>query len=320
MNDLISVIVPIYNVEKYLHRCVDSILNQTYKNLEIILVDDGSTDSSPQICDEYAQKDKRVVVIHKQNGGLSSARNAGLDVAKGNYIGFVDSDDFIATDMYESLINVITSQTNTIGNVMYVRSYVSGETSPSIVPHNSDENIYAEKYLEELLLHVGDVSVCTKLFPKDVIGDLRFPEGILNEDLIFMMNIIPQIQTISFVGQIGYYYFVREKSISSGYGKAIIDMQSNSLWVLEFVKKNFPVLTAQAIRFALYQNMAYLLVVPRDVAYKNNETYYNSLSFIRKNILNIIFNKFLKIKEKTIIISLCFLPKTISNIFQKKHR
>lgn len=318
MNDLISVIVPIYNVEKYLHRCVDSILNQTYKNLEIILVDDGSTDSSPQICDEYAQKDNRVIVIHKQNGGLSSARNAGLDIANGDYIGFVDSDDFIDPDMYQSLINVISTKNNTISNVMYVRSYISGETKPSIVPHTINEDISAEKYLEELLLHVGDVSVCTKLFPKDVIGNSRFTEGILNEDLIFMMNIIPQIQTIKFVGQVGYYYFVREKSISSGYGKAIIDMQSNALWVLDFIKKNYPVLKAQAIRFALYQNMAYLLVVPSKEATSKNKRYCSATSFVRKNFFNSIFNKYLKLKEKIILLSLCAAPKFIAKIYQKK--
>ena len=101
MNNLISVIVPVYNVEKFLVKCVDSILAQTYTNLEIIIVDDGSPDNCPAICDELAKKDSRIKVIHKENGGASSARNAGLDIAKGEYIGFVDGDDYIAKDMYE---------------------------------------------------------------------------------------------------------------------------------------------------------------------------------------------------------------------------
>ena len=104
MSDKISVIVPVYNVENYLRRCVDSIINQTYKNLEIILVDDGSPDNCPVICDEYAQKDSRIKVIHKENGGLSSARNCGMDMATGEYIGFVDGDDWIESDMYKFLI------------------------------------------------------------------------------------------------------------------------------------------------------------------------------------------------------------------------
>ncbi|HEY8803664.1 MAG TPA: glycosyltransferase, partial [Clostridium sp.] len=102
-NPLISIIVPIYKVEVYIRNCVDSILNQTYKNLEIILVDDGSPDNCGNICEEYSSKDKRIKVIHKKNGGLSSARNAGLDIASGEYIGFIDSDDWIEGDMYESL-------------------------------------------------------------------------------------------------------------------------------------------------------------------------------------------------------------------------
>ena len=107
MNPMISVIVPIYNVEKYLARCVDSIVNQTYKNLEIILVDDGSPDRCPQMCDDYAEKDSRIKVIHKKNGGLSDARNAGMAVATGEYISFIDSDDWIETSMFELLLNNI---------------------------------------------------------------------------------------------------------------------------------------------------------------------------------------------------------------------
>lgn len=107
MDPMISVIVPIYNVEKYLARCVDSIVNQTYKNLEIILVDDGSPDRCPQVCDDYAEKDSRIKVVHKKNGGLSDARNAGMAVATGEYISFIDSDDWIETSMFELLLNNI---------------------------------------------------------------------------------------------------------------------------------------------------------------------------------------------------------------------
>ena len=105
--DLISVIVPIYKVKKYLNRCIDSVINQTYNNLEIILVDDGSPDSCPQICDEYAKKDKRIKVIHKQNGGLSDARNAGLDIASGDFVSFIDGDDYIHPQTYEIVMDVI---------------------------------------------------------------------------------------------------------------------------------------------------------------------------------------------------------------------
>ena len=319
-SELISIIVPVYNVEKYLNRCVDSILAQTYDNLEIILVDDGSLDESPSICDQYEKLDKRIKVIHKENGGLSSARNAGLDIATGRYIGFVDSDDYISPTIYETLYNRIMGENTAIANCMYVRAFDSGEMQPSRVPHSKDECITSISYLEELLLHLGDVSVCTKLFPNDVIGDNRFPIGKCNEDLIFMVQLLDRFQQIKFVGQIGYYYFVREKSITSGYGKTFIDMQENSLWILSHIKQNYPNLTKQAVRFALYQNMAFLLAVPKQEANKRNKSYRSALSFIRKNVFRSIFNPYLRIKEKLIIIGLSMMPKTMAKIFKRKHR
>ena len=117
MEDLISIIIPVYKVEKYIYKCIDSVLNQTYKNLEIILVDDGSPDKCPEICEEYAKKDNRIKIIHKKNGGLSDARNAGLKVATGKYIGFVDSDDYIEKDMYQVLYNNIIKTNSDISIV-----------------------------------------------------------------------------------------------------------------------------------------------------------------------------------------------------------
>ncbi len=189
MDKKISVIVPVYKVEKYLARCVDSIIDQTYKNLEIILVDDGSPDGCGAMCDEYAKKDERIKVIHKENGGLSSARNAGLDIATGDYIAFVDSDDRITPDAYENLLKALDGKSDAIANFMYEREMESGETFPSVVPHKNDEIISVENYIGELMMHVGDVSACTKLFPKGVISGVRFAEGFLNEDLLFMLEI-----------------------------------------------------------------------------------------------------------------------------------
>ena len=123
MQPLISVIVPIYNVEKYLDRCVGSIINQTYKNLEIILVDDGSPDNCPQMCDDYAKKDSRIKVVHKENGGLSDARNAGMKVATGEYVSFIDSDDYISLDFYETLLETIVDNDSDIVECSVVKFY-----------------------------------------------------------------------------------------------------------------------------------------------------------------------------------------------------
>lgn len=314
----ISIIVPVYNVEKYLSRCVDSILCQTYQNIEVILVDDGATDSSPSICDEYLKKDDRIKVVHKQNGGLSSARNAGLDVATGDFIGFVDSDDFIAEDMYENLVKEISGDKTNVANCMYVRYYNSGETSPSRVPHTKDEEIEKIDFLKELLLHTGDVSVCSKLFPKKIVENTRFPEDKLNEDLIFIIEIIEKLDKIKFVGKVGYYYYVRQGSISAKYGKTFIDMQKNALWILDLVKEKYPDLKIFALRFALYQNMAYLLAVPKSEANKNNGTYISAVKFVRKNFFASIKNPYLKKKEKVLISALGIMPKTVAQIFKKR--
>lgn len=127
MSAKISIIVPVYNIEKYIVRCIESILNQTYSNLEIILVDDGSTDSSGGICDEYAKKDDRIVVIHKVNGGLSDARNAGLKVVTGDYIGYVDGDDWIDSTMYEDMLSVMEAKDIKLSICRYKKVF-TGET------------------------------------------------------------------------------------------------------------------------------------------------------------------------------------------------
>ena len=318
MLPLISVIVPIYNVEKYLKKCVDSIIAQTYSNLEIILVDDGSPDSCGAICDEYAEKDSRIKVVHKENGGLSSARNAGLDIATGEYIGFVDSDDYIASNMYENLFLALYGAERAISNCMYVRVTESGDIYPSVVPHTEYEIFSSEKFLEELLLHVGDVSVCTKLFLRDVIGELRFAEGVLNEDLLFMVEIIEKIDDVRFVGKVGYHYYIREGSTSSGYGKAIVDMQKNSLWVLDIVRERHPNLKQQAMRFALHQNMAYLLALPRELATRKNESYRSAKRFIRKNAFQGLFNKYLRFKFKIVVCALALMPREIARLKRKR--
>ena len=178
--DKISVIVPVYNVEKYLSKCIDSILSQTYKNLEIILVDDGSPDSSPKICDKYKERDNRIKVIHKKNGGLASARNAGMDIATGKYIGFVDSDDMIAEDMYEVLLeNMIKSNAEIA--VCYKTDILENlQTGKGIV-----EELNKTQALKKMVLGIEFGShACDKLFKREIlVSDIRFPEGKTYEEL-----------------------------------------------------------------------------------------------------------------------------------------
>lgn len=188
-NSLISVIVPIFCVETYLPKCLNSIIHQSYSNLEIILIDDGSTDSCPQICDDYANSDSRVRVIHKEHGGLSSARNAGLDVATGNYIAFVDSDDWLELDMYEQMmINAIEGQADLVtcdinkwvygGNNCHT---ISGNTGKTTVIVDNDELFY------HILRPTPTIrfEVWNKLFRRSIVGETRFKVGQCYEDVFF---------------------------------------------------------------------------------------------------------------------------------------
>ena len=213
---MISVIVPVYNVERYIRQCVESILEQTYADLEIILVDDGSTDGSGSICDEYKLKDDRVVVIHKCNGGLSDARNAGLDIARGEYIGFVDSDDYIEPDMYEVLYKNCERYAADLAAARFVKFNTQGE-----VRKNFTENIEVFSREEMLRLFiVGDrryeitMSVWDRLYKRELISDLRFPVGKCYEDIVFSTKVIEKSKINVYIDRALYHYRLREDSIS----------------------------------------------------------------------------------------------------------
>ena len=185
MSIKISVIIPVYKVEPFLRRCVDSVLNQTYKNLEVVLVDDGSPDGCPAICDDYARKDNRVVVIHKKNGGLSSARNAALNSPlRGDYVTFVDSDDWIAPDTYEYCTKAMEDNNADIIQYGYMttKEYTfDTNTKKEIIETYTYKDIL--KYYLLSTYKTGSYSVCRCLFPISAIGEHRFREGKINEDI-----------------------------------------------------------------------------------------------------------------------------------------
>lgn len=234
-NTKVSIVVPVYKVEKYLERCVDSIINQTYRNLEIILVDDGSPDSCPAMCDKFAEKDSRIIVIHKENGGLSDARNAGLDIARGEYIGFVDSDDYIAPTMYEVLMKRIVSDKSDLAVCEYVRVYDSGEQLKNKQWHQKAHNkcYTSNEFIADLFIHNSGAYVVTvnKLYNREIFRTLRFPFGKQHEDEFIIHRVIAQCKNISYIEDELYYYRQREGSIMNrtfnvrnlDYGDALID-------------------------------------------------------------------------------------------------
>lgn len=220
MNDLISIIVPIYNVEKYLDKCIESIIEQTYNNLEIILVDDGSPDNCAEICDEYAEKDSRIVVIHKDNGGVSSARNTGLKVAKGSYIGFVDPDDYITDEMYERMLTTAKLCNADIVLCDYAFFGENGDIyKDSIKGQGTGRSEYIDQYQSQLL-YFNEVSMRTslvvmwnKLFKKDIISDIIFPSGKIHEDEAVTFSLLYKAKKIIYLRENLYYYLDRRGSI-----------------------------------------------------------------------------------------------------------
>lgn len=187
MSSLISVIVPIYNVEEYMDECIKSILSQTYTNLQIILVDDGSSDSCPQKCDRWAEKDARIQIVHKQNGGLSSARNAGMMVATGEFISFIDSDDFIDEHMYEKLIEGFSLADNVAITSIRIMRYIDGSISDFNKQWVFDAPRFIEgkKYLPMFIDQLCSNTVCDKLYRANLCRKVTFMEGRNNEDTLF---------------------------------------------------------------------------------------------------------------------------------------
>lgn len=213
-DDLISVIIPIYNCEKYLDRCINSVINQTYKNLEVILVDDGSTDSSGLICDRYLKKDKRIKVFHTSNGGLSAARNYGIGKAKASYIGFVDSDDQIDTYMYETLYNNLINN-NADLSVCSV-SFVYKDTLLRSKKYCPIEIIDSKKDTINLFFHyLGGVSAWNKLYKKELFKNISFPEGRFFEDAWVMYEIFDKCKKIVYDHKQLYLYTQRPDTIMS---------------------------------------------------------------------------------------------------------
>ena len=215
MSPLISVIVPVYNVEAYLGKCIESIIHQTYTNLEIILVDDGSPDRCGEICDYYAARDSRVNVIHKLGGGVSSARNAGLELTKGDYITFVDADDWIDEELYEELVNVLCEDDDVL-----LFDHRGMDMEGNVIPdkHNplQEKKIAinnAEFESIRYLAHIGRLGyVWNKLYKADVIKKLRFPNIRLCEDTYFCRQLLGHIKVLHCTGICGYNYLQRTNS------------------------------------------------------------------------------------------------------------
>lgn len=263
-DELISVIIPIYNVEKYIYRCLESVINQTYTNLEIILVDDESPDNCPQICDEYKQKDNRVTVIHKKNGGLSDARNTGINKCKGRYITFVDSDDWLPLNAIEILYYNLIKENADIssGNLKEIfknTTYVNTSEKSTTVTLNNEEAMQDLMYLHNL-----SNSASGKLYKKELFNHIKYPVGKLYEDLATTYRLFDISNKIVITDSIVYFYFQNSNSIMhKQYTNKRLESYKFVCEELVFINDNYP----KIIKSAIYRLVFECLSILNDMPY-----------------------------------------------------
>ncbi|MCD8326685.1 MAG: glycosyltransferase [Lachnospiraceae bacterium] len=317
---LISVIVPVYNIIEYLPRCVHSIIAQTYENLEIILVDDGSTDGTGALCDELAAEDLRIRVFHKENGGSSSARNLGIEKARGEYLGFVDSDDYIAEDMYELLMAAEEEYGCEMAQVGRDEVAASGERLPDICePPEEIVFIPSEDFMRELLMHRGDCSFCTKLVRRSLFDNREFPQGALNEDFHVLIQLLCEMKGIVSLPKQCYHVFYRpdsntRKTARDQFSRVFADNVDNADLALTLVKEHWPSLTCTAQRFGQYQRLDYLLHIPVEQMSPDNEQYRKICKNVRGNIFRTLKNPDLTKKNKLYLLLFAIAPKLTRKI------
>lgn len=285
MEALVSIIIPIYNVEKYLEKCIKSIINQTYRNLEIILINDGSTDESANICEKYKNQDNRIVFINKKNGGAASAKNEGLKVAKGDYITFVDSDDFIELDMIEYMVNTIKKYNSDIVQCNFTNLYKNTEKfkQDKII----EQKITSKDFLELFLTKWDSSLFWNKLFKREVIENIFFKEGRCIDDEFFTYKCVINSKNIVTSNKIVYNYRMRKSGVmkSESSQKQILKDR------IDYLYERYELVTQ------IYEDLD-------DIFLENLLTYYLIISrnyFIDKNILEYMKSKLKLIKGKIIV-------------------
>ena len=315
---LISIIVPVYNVFGYLARCVDSIRRQTYRNLEIILVDDGSTDRSGALAEKLAMGDRRIRVFHKENGGSSSARNLGISKARGEYIGFIDSDDYIEPAMYQRLLEAALSENLLMAQIS------RDEIEEKLTDYQIDI-LHAKKWavsVRELLLHRGDCSFCTKLVHASLLKEERFPEGELNEDFYLLVKLLPRIPLVAVLPQQEYHVFYRYGSNTrtrdqEQFPQVFTDIVRNADRVYAIVEKEYPALLPEAVRFGLFQRLDYMLHIPISQMNEDNEFYCQVKAYLRSHRRQALGSPYLTRKNKAYLLLLGTAPKLARRVHRK---
>lgn len=320
--DLISIIIPIYNVEQYLNQCMDSVLNQTYKNIEILLINDGSTDYSGEICEKYAKKDRRVRVIHNKNQGVSISRNIGIKEAKGSYITFVDSDDFVSEVYIETLYHLIVNNhadISIIGNDEQLGSKIKKANRKLRKILNPEETI--GKILEEKYLS----AVCWgKMYKRDLFKNdkMRFDQAMkIGEDLKFMLPIIDNCKKISVdTTQYLYHYRLNEQSITQQKGKKDLWLQEILLseQIIKWIRKEHPSIVHRAIQRYVRANITFLVKMIKEKSDSLEEEIKQVQNNINDYKFQYLFKGSSRMQDKIKLILITFCPNLLIKLYNLK--
>lgn len=288
-NVLVSVIVPVYNVEQYLPRCVDSILAQTYENLEVILVDDGTKDASDKLCDAYAEQDPRVKVIHKENGGLSSARNAGIDIARGEYLAFVDSDDWVEPDTYGCMLELARKyDVKLVCAGRYDVSSGTGEKTVGLCPRR-EEVVSGEELVRRIFVWENvDSAAWDKLYHRSLFREIRYPVGKICEDVPTTYRLALDAGKAAMCDRPFYNYFHRPGSITTASVSAkTFHFSEHTEAICAFIREKYPQIEREARYFrvrSLVYNVQMLDIAGEEAKTSFAEQYRKSRSGLREQI------------------------------------
>ncbi|MEQ2576102.1 glycosyltransferase family 2 protein [Mediterraneibacter faecis] len=315
--DLISVIIPVYNAEKYLCKCIDSFINQSYKNLELILIDDGSTDSSPEICDEYKLKDKRIKVIHKENEGASEARNIGIKEATANLITFYDSDDFVEEDYIEYLFNLKIKYNTQMSACAYNVCNENGKIQFTI-KNKKEESLNKHHFFEKMLNEEGiTVSPCFKLYEKKLFENVQFPIGKICEDNGTIYKVVSNVKgNIAYGEKAKCYYVIHNNSVMrSSFTLRKLDMIELTDEMCDYLEKYYSELHDLILRRRIYARFNVL----RQMNPSDNETSNimdELIEYILTNKQFILCNKAVPRRDKIACLLLCINKRVFFNSWE----
>lgn len=337
----ISIIIPVYNAEAFLRATVSDVLNQTFRDLELILVDDGSKDNSFALCRALEQEDPRVRAFHKENGGAGSARNVGIRAAEGELIGFVDSDDHIRPDMYEKMLKAYDRRQKSLSGAEGEESGARGRAflvqtgreevdeegnllPADLITPEAECFEEPEAFIRSLLLYTGDASYCTKLVPRSCFfpekkEPLLFPEGQLGEDFWLHMQMLPDTSGVLRIPETGYQVVHRRGSATrradaSHFSRAYVDIIHHADAVEREIVPRYPALRKEAVRFGLYERLDYLLHVPIEDMNSRNTFYTEVCSYLKNHFKEMLDSPWLTGKNKLYLTLLTAAPKTVRRV------